>query len=113
MVRLPLATQMPLFQAISAEADSHPRQPGRRRRRWGTARRRELVIPSIQSSRSSLRVFRPRRPSGTDGDLVPGFDAALGHIDVLVHARRQIALAIRQGARIVGKIFGPSTSASC
>ncbi len=40
------------------------------------------------------------------GNLVEALEAALGHLDVLVHARRQIALAVRQGARIVGKDLG-------
>ncbi|MNT08726.1 hypothetical protein D3C72_1434760 [compost metagenome] len=65
MARLPLATHIPLLQAISADCGSTSAFAGATSATVGnsTASRPRR---SIQSSRSILRVFSsPRRPSGT------------------------------------------------
>ncbi len=65
----------------------------------------EPVHPVLQIQLASL--LQTTQAIRHCGDLVKALDAALGHIDVLVHARRQIALAVRQGARIVGEDLRP------
>ncbi len=65
----------------------------------------ESVHPVFQVQLAGL--FKATQTVRHCGNLIPGFQAALGHIDVFVHAGRQIALAVRQGARIVGEDLGP------
>ena len=65
----------------------------------------ELVHPVLEIQLAGL--LQAAQAVRHCGDLVPGFQTALGHIDVLVHAGRQIPLAVRQCARIVGEDLGP------